>query len=197
MSSMTDEELRNALDEEIRARKRILDELKAKSEAQLIAIEELERRKRHMSDGIRKSAAEEEIETLREETAVSYTGAMDVEYGQFARQYNYISNLKKRFDHPFELIMISLDAEEGYDLSKEELEKEMAYMEHSIRQTLRNVDVMTKCGEQQFLIILLGSDLEGAKSAVDRIFRDYHEMSDKRVCVPTYMVVELKENETE
>jgi hypothetical protein len=115
-----------------------------------------------------------------------YEGALDVEYGQFAKQYEYISNLGKRFAHEFQLIVISLDIPEGETLQEGELEKCVLNMEESIRKTIRNVDVMTRYGIQQFLIILLGTDTEGAEVAVGRIFKDYDRINGDSVCKPSY-----------
>ena len=44
----------------------------------------------------------------------------------------------------------------------EELEKAMFCMEQAIRQTIRNVDMLTRYSRQQFLIILVGADPEKA-----------------------------------
>ena len=39
----------------------------------------------------------------------SYQGAMDVEYRQFAKLYEFVTNLEKRFDQQFSLVMITLE----------------------------------------------------------------------------------------
>lgn len=115
----------------------------------------------------------------------SYKGAMDVDYEQFTMQYAYITNLEKRFSHPFKLVVISLDAAEGEYPQMGELERSMYSMERSILQTIRNVDVLTRYGEQQFLVILLGTDLEGAKIAIDRIFKNYAKINGESAYTPT------------
>ena len=133
----------------------------------------------------------EEMDSLREEIFASYEGAMDVERGQFAKHYEYIANLDRRFSHPFKLISIMLDAAEGQEPAPGELEKSMFYMEQSIHQTIRNVDVMTKYDDRQFFIILVGTDLEGAKTAVGRVFKGYRDMNGSSGFEPSYSVVEL------
>ena len=92
----------------------------------------------------------------------SYKGAMDVEYRHFATLYEFIENIKARFSQPFRLIMITLETVNDEEPRLDELEKAMYYLEQSIRQTIRNVDVITRYSRQQFLIILLGSSKEGA-----------------------------------
>jgi diguanylate cyclase (GGDEF)-like protein len=124
-------------------------------------------------------------------TSGSYQGAMDVEYRQFATLYEFIENIKKRFSHPFRLIMITLETDAHEPPLPEELEKAMYYMEQSIQQTIRNVDVLTRYSRQQFLIILLGSGTEGVQIAVDRIFRGYYKMCGSGAFSPSYAVAEV------
>ena len=123
----------------------------------------------------------------------SYEGAMDVEYRQFARLYEYIGHLSQRFSHPFNLVMITLKANTGAQPGLEELESAMYYMEQSIRQTIRNVDVFTKYNQQCFLVILIGANPEGVKTAVDRIFRGYYKMIGSSAFSPSYSVAQIDE----
>ena len=120
----------------------------------------------------------------------SYTGALDVDYRQFAKLYEYVSNLEKRYAHPFKLIMISLATQAGEETCASVLEEAMFYMEQSIRQTIRTVDVLTRYGRQQFLVILLGADEQGVQVAADRIFRGYYKMYGSSAFLPSCSVVE-------
>lgn len=122
-------------------------------------------------------------------TSGSYDGALDVEYRQFARLYEYITNLEHRFAHPFKLVLIELEAP-GVEASQtEELERAMYFMEQSIRQTVRNVDVVTRYSRRQFLIILVGTDNEGVKIVIDRVFRGYYKMSGSGMFSPRYITI--------
>ncbi len=120
----------------------------------------------------------------------NYKGAMSVEYRGFAKLYDFVENLEKRFSYPFKLIVVSLDLASGTDPGVEELEKAMAYMEQSIRQTIREIDIMTRYSGRHFLVMLLGTDEEGVKSAVDRIFRGYYKMNGSSAYSPSYMIAE-------
>ena len=121
----------------------------------------------------------------------SYEGAMDVEYRQFAKLYEYIVNLEKRFDQPFMLVMISLETLPGKAPHPDELAKAMYYMEQAIRQTIRNVDVLTQYSRHQFLIILVGTDPDGVRIAADRVFRGYFKMYGSGDFTPTYSVANV------
>ena len=116
----------------------------------------------------------------------SYQGAMDVEYRQFARLYEFVMNLEKRFNQQSRLVIITLKNAAGDVTQLEELEKSMFCMEQAIQQTIRNVDVLTRYSRQQFLIILVGADDEGVRIAMNRIFRDYYKMNGGSAFLPEY-----------
>ncbi len=134
----------------------------------------------------------ENMEALEEELrdTGSYEGALDVEYRQFAKIYEFIGHLEKRFSHPFRLILISLQTAEGETPHAEELERAMAFMDKSIRQTIRNVDVVTRYDLQHFMVILLGTNEEGIRIAMDRIFRGFFKMYGSGPFTPAYRVAE-------
>jgi hypothetical protein len=114
-----------------------------------------------------------------------------VDNRQFLKLFEYISNLEKRYAHPFKLIVISFETGADELPNTEKLERAMFYMERSIRQTIRNVDVLTRCSRWQFLVILLGTDLDGVKIAIDRIFRGYYKMIGSDAFTPAYTVADL------
>ncbi|MBO4394893.1 MAG: diguanylate cyclase [Eubacterium sp.] len=120
----------------------------------------------------------------------SYEGALGVEYREFTKLYEFVGKMEKRFDHKFKLIMISLDSETDNEINDEEMERAMYYMEQSIMQTIRDVDVITRYNRHQFLVILLGTDPEGVKIATDRIFRGYYKMNGSGGFSPSYMIVD-------
>ena len=120
---------------------------------------------------------------------------MDVEYRQFAKLYEFVTNLEKRFDQQFSLVMITLENPAGNAAQLEELEKSMFCMEQAIRQTIRNVDVLTRYSRQQFLIILLGADPEGVRTVVDRIFKGYYKMNGGSPFTPAWSMADPADGE--
>lgn len=119
-----------------------------------------------------------------------YEGALDVGYNQFATLYEFAANLEKRFDHPFKLILITLDRRKsGEDSSSINFENAMFYMDRAIRISIRDVDIVTQYNRRQFLVIMLGADASGVRIAVDRIFKSYFRMSGSNVFSPSYSIV--------
>ena len=141
------------------------------------------------TDGYEQLDVNRLVEAIR--SSGSYEGALDVEYRQFAKLYEFVGNLEKRFEHPFKLIVITLSPDSGEAPGGVELEKAMFFMEQSIRQTVRNVDVITRYSRRQFLVILLGTDSEGARIAVDRIFRGYYKMNGSGAFSPSYSIADM------
>ncbi len=126
-------------------------------------------------------------------TSGSYEGAMGVEYREFTKLYELVANIEKRFSCPFKLIVITLETVNGDAPDVNELEKAMFYMEQSIHQTIRGVDILTRYSSQQFLILLLGADDTGVTSAVDRIFRGYYKMNVSGAFSPSYTVADSQD----
>ena len=120
----------------------------------------------------------------------SYDGAMDVEYRHFTRLYELFDHIRQRYSQDFKLVMITLKAGSGESFRAEELEKAMASMEQAIRQAIRNVDVLTRYSRQQYLVILLNTDEQGVKIAVERIFRAYYILNGVSVFSPSYVIAE-------
>ena len=119
-----------------------------------------------------------------------YDGALSVEYDQFAKLYDYIANLGKRFNHPFKLVLISLEQSAGEDAVPVNLENAMFFMDRAIRISIRDVDIVTQYNRNQFLVILLGADRSGADTAMDRIFRSYFRINGSNTISPSYRVFE-------
>lgn len=125
----------------------------------------------------------------------SYEGALNVEYSQFTKLYEFISNLEKRFSNPFKLVLISLNKNPTEDSQPGNLRKAMFYMDRAIRINIRDVDIVTQYNQQQFLIILIGTDPAGVKTALDRIFKSYYRMNGSNAFMPSYAIVDTAEKE--
>lgn len=116
-----------------------------------------------------------------------YSGAMNVEYREFSRMFEYISNLQKRYAHDFHLLMITLENQMGDRLYIEELEETMSYMEMAINETIRTVDVCTRYSSMQYLVILFEAGETNVKTIADRIFYNFFKRCENRKIKPTYV----------
>ena len=119
-----------------------------------------------------------------------HESALDVEYIQFAKLYEFTTNLEKRFSHPFRLILITIEQSQEQTASETDTERAMYYMDQAIRQNVRDVDVLTRYNARQFLVLMLGTDPDGVTIAMDRIFKAYYKMSGSSSYSPSYSIVE-------
>lgn len=104
----------------------------------------------------------------------SYDGAMDMEYREFAKLFEYAENMQKRYQRGFCLVMTTLRIPEKDDYYLEQMEEAMHHMEQAIRQTVRTVDVFTRYSSVQFLILLTEVGEENVQAVVDRIFSNFY-----------------------
>ncbi len=122
----------------------------------------------------------------------SYSGAMDVEYREFAKLFEYVGNLRRRYDHGIHLVMITMDVPVDHTYFIDELEESMQHMETAIQQTIRNVDIYTRFSSVQFLVILFEAGDDNLSLVIDRIFRSYYRISGNAQIEPTYSIRKLE-----
>ncbi len=121
----------------------------------------------------------------------SYDGAMDMEYREFAKLFEYAENMQKRYQRGFCLVMTTLRIPEKDDYYLERMEEAMRHMEQAIRQTVRTVDVFTRYSSVQFLILLTEVGEENVKTVVDRIFANFYEKLGDIEAQASYSVAKL------
>lgn len=121
----------------------------------------------------------------------SYDGAMDMEYREFAKLFEYAENMQKRYQRGFCLVMTTLRIPEKDDYYLEQMEEAMHHMEQAIRQTVRTVDVFTRYSSVQFLILLTEVGEENVQTVVDRIFSNFYEKLGDIEAQASYSVAKL------
>ncbi|MCR5419616.1 MAG: hypothetical protein K6E98_01255 [Lachnospiraceae bacterium] len=124
---------------------------------------------------------------------------VNVKYGILLSAYHnllfaviFYTPLNKTLSQYYTVVTLETGSKSMPDLSV--LEKAMYYMEQSIKQTIRGVDIVTKYNSYQFLIIFIGSDNEGVKKAMDRIFRGYYKMNVSGAFTPSYTIADSDES---
>lgn len=106
----------------------------------------------------------------------AYAGSLDVEYRDFTKLYEYISNLVNRNKQNFQLLLITLDFAAHCEPSLEHKDSAVNAMEQAIKQTLRNVDVTTRFSNQQFLVILVNAERSNVQMIIKRIFNQFYKL---------------------
>lgn len=116
----------------------------------------------------------------------TYIGALDLNYRDFARQYEYMRQLGARSDCRCYLVMVTMDIAVDTLPHIEAIEHSLACMEQAIRHTIRRVDMCTRYSAMQYLIILFEPAEAQIPKVMERVFTQYYQLYDEKSLVPRY-----------
>ena len=116
----------------------------------------------------------------------TYIGAMDLNYRDFARQYEYMSQLSIRSQCHCYLVMVTMETSVDTIPNIEAIEQALECIEKAIRQKIRRVDICTRYSSMQYLIILFEPIEPEIPHIMDRIFMQYRQQCDNTDFRPTY-----------
>lgn len=116
----------------------------------------------------------------------TYLGALDLNYRDFARQYEYMRQLGARSDCRCYLVMVTMDIAVDTLPHIEAIEHSLACMEQAIRHTIRRVDMCTRYSAMQYLIILFEPAEAQIPKVMERVFTQYYQLYDEKSLVPQY-----------
>ena len=117
------------------------------------------------------------VSNLKEQGA--YNGTLNLEYREFTKVYDYVQHLGKRYGYNIQLVMITLEAIGTDSFYVDERERAMTCMEKTIQASLRSVDVSTRYGSEQFVVILLNAGNEYIETITKRIEENFHKIYSK------------------
>ncbi|MBE5851583.1 MAG: diguanylate cyclase [Lachnospiraceae bacterium] len=129
------------------------------------------------------------VSNLKEQGA--YNGTLNLEYREFTKVYDYVQHLGKRYGYNIQLVMITLEAVGADSFYVDERERAMTCMEKTIQESLRSVDVCTRYGSEQFVVILLNAGQEYIEMITNRIDKNFHQIYDKRNIRVSFNVADL------
>ena len=116
----------------------------------------------------------------------SYTGALDLDYREFARLYQYVSSLGERYWHRCYLVLVTMDAKSDQTMYIDHIDKAMECMEKAIRQNIRKNDICTRYSSLQHLIILVEAEESYIPDILQRIFMNYYDAYGRNDFLPQY-----------
>lgn len=126
----------------------------------------------------------------------NYTGALDLDYREFAKIYEYINSLGARYHHHCYLVMITMSTQPNSVMYIEHIEQALECMEQAIRQKIRKVDICTRYSSLQYLIILSEPDKEQIPKVMNRIFIQYYKLYNQHDFTPKYEYIPMSESES-
>ena len=105
-----------------------------------------------------------------------HSGAFQIEYGEFAHIYDFMSRFSERSKQETQLLLFTLFSSDGSEIALERMEFAMQCMEQSICKSLRGVDVGTRYSSSQFLVVLMGTEKDNIRIVTDRIIQNYFKL---------------------
>lgn len=126
------------------------------------------------------------------QTSGSYTGALDLNYRDFTRQYEYIHQMIIRNHTKCYLVMVTMETKKGSSSYIEETEKALSYMGQSIQKNIRKVDVCTRYSAMQYLIILFQPIETQIPNIMSRIFMQYYKLCNNQKLHPVYEYITIQ-----
>lgn len=124
----------------------------------------------------------------------SYAGALELNYRDFSRQYEYMQQLIIRSGSRCYLVMLTLEATSDTPAHIEEIEQTLSHMEQAIQNTIRRVDICTRYSSMQYLIILFQPVESQIPNIMERIFMQYYRKAKSTNFLPTYKYLSMAEN---
>ena len=122
-----------------------------------------------------------------------YSGALDLDYRQFAKLYEYINRLGSRHKYHCYLVMVTIETTPDQVTYIETIEEALGCMEHAIQQSIRSVDICTRYSSMQYLIILFEPDENCIPKIMNRIFTEYYKLYKKHNFIPGYEYLRIIE----
>ncbi len=122
-----------------------------------------------------------------------YSGALDLDYRQFAKLYEYINRLGSRHKYHCYLVMVTIETTPDQVTYIETIEEALECMEHAIQQSIRSVDICTRYSSMQYLIILFEPDENCIPKIMNRIFTEYYKLYKKHNFIPGYEYLRIIE----
>ena len=127
----------------------------------------------------------------------NYSGALNLNYREFSKIYEYINQLGERHKYHCFLVMVTMETAPDSMMYIENIEQALEYMEEAIRHKIRKIDVCTRYSAMQYLIILFEPDESQIPKVMDRIFIQYYKLYDKHNFIPKYEYLPVNEHSEE
>ncbi len=123
-------------------------------------------------------------EKLLNQADAAKPGAIELEYPMFAKMFEFITNIEKRYHQTFHMAMITMDITVSVDEFEWMKEQAIHAMREAIKSSIRSVDLCTRCSDIQYLVVLMNVGEENIPLVINRIFkRFYAEISEDQVQV--------------
>ena len=118
------------------------------------------------------------IKSMIEEKFAHDEGALSVQYGDFQNIYNYVYRYVGRNNNNVQVILFTLNPENGREMELSLLEQAMHNLDMAVVESLRKVDVGTRYSSNQYIVILTDTDSNNGQMVARRVTEYYYKLAD-------------------
>lgn len=105
------------------------------------------------------------------------SGAYRVEYDGFKRIYHFVSRCMERKSQDVQLVLFTVTDGKDRDVDTNRVVTAMETLEAAVSKSLRRGDVATRCGNTQYVAILMNASNQNGKLIVERIRKKFSDLS--------------------
>jgi len=118
---------------------------------------------------------EHDINSEFQNSNSSKPGAIPVDYVVFKKLFEFVKNIQVRYQHDVQMALLTVEVR-NYENPNGELDKEMnKIICKAIRNSIRNVDIFTRSGDHQYLILLMNVRAVNIPNVMKRVQDNFHE----------------------
>lgn len=114
------------------------------------------------------------------------TGAYRVEYDGFKRIYRFVSRCMERKSQDVQLVLFTVQDTSGDEIESERANKGIRGLEEAVSKALRRGDVATRCGNVQYVAILINASYDNGNMVAHRIQQKFDELLQDDTMKLTY-----------
>ena len=101
-----------------------------------------------------------------------------VDYNDFCSIYHFIKRSGERGHIPVQMVLFTV--EESEDVDRRGLEERRQAFGELLSQTIRRGDVVVRCSNKQYMILLVGTEKENSLIAIDRVMQKRSEEEKRK-----------------
>lgn len=117
-----------------------------------------------------------------------------VGYNRFKWMYGFITQCMEKKSQDAHVLLLTLQDVSGAEPEKTRARRGIEILEQVMSKSLRSGDIITRCGDTQYIALLLNTSYENGKLAAERIRSRYAELAEDQTMILTYEVGNVGEN---
>lgn len=118
-----------------------------------------------------------------------------VGYNRFKWMYGFVTQCMEQESQDAHIVLFSVHDTGGGKLEEDRVKKGIRVLEQAISRSLRWGDVVTRCGNTQYIALLLNASYENGKMVAERVQAKFKELTGDDAMTLTYEVGNVSRNQ--